>query len=209
MHAAGEGLIRRSDILFSIPSDLRVKFESFINNNKFEGGDQLYRLAQRPRNNLDAELLLLYYELRDVRVAFGDMYEMLRETEIALHALISDTLNQAYGPEDWWRRGIPEGIRKQCAASREGDPEPARHAYFYTTLIHLQEILDKQWVLFANALPKQATQSKKRLLTELVRLNHIRNSVMHPVKDVLLTEEDFSFVRDFAAKLRHDNTQIS
>jgi len=55
--------------------------------------------------------------------------------------------------------------------------------------------MDKQWLLFVGHLPKGLRKSE--FLDSLIRLNTIRNRVMHPVKAVKLTEDDFEFVRRF------------
>jgi hypothetical protein len=118
-----------------------------------------------------------------------------------LHRFIKDVFVQEYGEENWWRGGVPDRIRADCAATRERDTEPATDAYCYTTLMNLREILDKQWAALSPHLPKDLQSDKKSFLEELKRLNGIRNSVMHPVRNDRFSEDDFEFVRSLERKL--------
>jgi hypothetical protein len=142
---------------------------------------------------------MLYYDLRGPKVYLGDMYWCIYLVESFMHTYIKVTLQHAYpdGPEDWWRKGVPENIRAECAAVRERDPAPAAEPYCYTTLIHIKEIFERRWDLFSKTLPKAPVSDRRRFLSELTILNQIRNRVMHPAKGVLPTEADFRFVNEF------------
>ena len=85
----------------------------------------------------------------------------------------------------------------------EKDPEPADEPYCYTHVISLREILDKRWSVLSKYMPAELLNKKKELLEKLLKLNRIRNSVMHPVRKSVVTEEDFEFVRDLEADLAH------
>ena len=131
----------------------------------------------------------------------GDMYEMVRDVELALHERIRGAFVEAFGEEKWWREGVPATVRAECAALYEHDPDPAPEAFAYTTLIHLREILDKRWDVLAPALPKVFQSNRKKLSADLVSLNRIRNAVMHPVRRATFTDREFLFVREFARAL--------
>lgn len=126
-----------------------------------------------------------------------EMYELLRVVELALHAYIKATFIDVYGEANWWRKGVPENIRAECAATRERDHEPASHPFCYTTFIQLKEILKNRWSVFAERLPGKLATDKQHLLSCLQRLNGIRNCVMHPVRDNPLSEEECQFAREF------------
>lgn len=193
----GGGAIKRSDILFSIDSKRRKIFEEELENNLNIPIITKSMLKRIP--DVSREELFLYYELRDARVSYSDMYELISKIEINLHNVMKDILIEEYGKEEsgWWRKGISEKIRKDCVLLREQDPEPAEDAFCYTNFIHLRDILDKQWVIYENVLPKDIIKDKKGFLNNLIRLNHIRNFIMHPIKGYNLTEDDFLFVRQF------------
>lgn len=135
------------------------------------------------------------------------MYEFLREIELTLHSIVKETLVSKYGPKEseWWKEGIPEKIRLQCETSRRSDEEPANELFCYTTFIHLVKILEDKWELFHDVLPAALSSNQKQLFSDLQKLNRIRNAVMHPVKGLTPTEDDFALVREFRAKLRKDS----
>ena len=192
--AVGEGRIRRSDIYFAIPAEHRKLVELAI---ATTGSTELAKLVDVDNLVHVRQYLELYLALRDARLQMGDMYEYISSIELTLHAAIQRLLSAEYGPGEtgWWRKGVPPIIRKACASTREDDEEPAADMYNYTTFIHLKDIMDKQWLLFVGHLPKGLHKSE--FLDSLIRLNTIRNRVMHPVKAVKLTEDDFEFVRRF------------
>jgi hypothetical protein len=184
----GEGRLRRSDILFTIPRVVR-KAIADAPHSVPEGVD-LY----------DYEVVRLY---GDAAHALGDMYADLREVETALHAFIKVQLIARLGASEaeWWRNGIPEAIRKTCQVRREEDEEPAEDAYRYTDLLDLGRIIEHCWQTFQGLLPECYKNNRKLLLDHLRRLNAIRRVVMHPVRGAPPTEDDFEFVRDFKARV--------
>ncbi|MGA3192536.1 MAG: helix-turn-helix domain-containing protein [Candidatus Bathyarchaeia archaeon] len=195
----GEGNIRRSDIVFAMDEKKRDAIEAIISKYGTSSWHKIYRKIERTGVSMDKDDLIIYLKLRDARVAFGDMYEFIRDIEVNLHDLVKSTLLSEYS-EDWWRKGVPKQIRVECATSREEDPEPASEAYSYTTFMHLGKILENQWGIFRETLPKRLASNRREMVQRLEKLNHIRNSVMHPIKDIQLTDKEFTFVR----KLRAD-----
>lgn len=197
----GEGELRRSDIVFSIDSRLRHAIEETIARN---GSASMRVIASELRrrnihaNRLDMRIYLRY---RRARVVLGDLYELVRNIEVRLHRFIKEAFIREHGEDNWWRGGIPDRIRADCAATLERDMEPADHPYCYTTLINLREVLDKQWSVLGPQLPKRLQSDKRDFLDRLKRLNGIRNAVMHPVRNDRFTDEDFEFVRQLERDL--------
>jgi len=200
----GEGRIRRSDIVFSIDQDTRDRIETLIQERGTTSSWELRRELEGAGVKVERGDLEVYLSLRDARVALGDMYEFIREIEVTLHRAVKKVLVSEYGALDWWRQGVPEQVRVECASSLERDPEPAQDSYCYTNFIHLKCILDKQWRVFSKVLPKDVCSDRKKLLSRLDKLNHIRNCVMHPVKGTNPTDRDFAFIREFRDYLRLD-----
>lgn len=191
----GEGRIRRSDILFAISTETRQAVEEVIHRGSLDRGE-LRRVIKRTYPGVNVEEALVYADLRRPEVYLGDMYAWLYALEEILHKYIKGTLAEGYGSQ-WWREGIPDNIRAECAATLERDPEPAAEPYCYTTLVHLKEILEKRWPLFSKRLPTGPASDRKRFLSGLTRLNLIRNRVMHASKGVVPNEDDFRFLREF------------
>lgn len=191
----GEGALRRSDVLFTIPLDTRREFDRVINTNRDSDYFNIIKCAVAAGHEYDT--FRLYLDFSKDRVWRGDLYEYIADVEIFVHDLVRRTLEQRYGHDEagWWRQGVPTPIRTACVDAREKDPSPAKDAYAYTTFMHLGEIIDKNWQCFAALLPPQYAQSKKSFAADLRRLNGIRNGVMHPSKKIELREDDFLFVR--------------
>ncbi|MGZ4789809.1 MAG: hypothetical protein ACXVZV_10720 [Terriglobales bacterium] len=204
----GEGDLRRSDIAFSIPHDVRAAIEQIIENtgstNVFTISRELKKLGIAAKR-IDIGIYLHY---RRTRVVLGDMYELVRTVEVRLHTFIKQAFIAEFGEEQWWRGGVPDNIRAECAALLEKDPEPAEEPYRYTHLINLREILDKRWSVLSKYMPKALLNQKKDALERLLRLNRIRNAVMHPVRNTVISEEDFEFVRDFEQQLADLHVRI-
>jgi DNA-binding Lrp family transcriptional regulator len=197
----GEGALKRSDIVFSFDQETRDAIETVIETHGTTDSRVLRKALARQSVQIRREDLAVYLTLRDARVALGDMYEMVRDLELALHDRIRDAFVRKFGEEHWWRKGIPAKVRAECAALYEHDPDPAPDPFAYTSLIHLREILDKRWDVLAAAFPKSMQSDRKQLMADLVTLNRIRNAVMHPVRRAVFTDREFLFVRGFARAL--------
>ena len=196
----GEGELRRSDIAFSLPRETRAAIEKVIQEKETLNPAAITRELKKrgvAANRLDVGVYINY---RRARVVLGDMYELVRMLELRLHSFVKDAFVAEFGEESWWRSGVPDTIRAECAALREKDPEPAEDAFCYTHLINIREMLDKRWPVLSKYMPKHLLNGKKDLLERLLRLNRVRNTVMHPVRNAVLTEDEFEFVRD----LEHD-----
>jgi hypothetical protein len=190
----GEGSLKVSDIFFAIPKESREIFEAAITEREGHRKIDWGKLAGTSYSRAELDL---YLDLRDSPHFRGDMYEHISAIEVSVHDLIRTVLISHFGPEAWWRKGVPLKIRKDCVDRQEEDDDPIDEKYAYTTLIHLKEILDKNWMAFKNVLPKQWADKKPEFLGEFNQLNAIRNAVMHPVKKRSWSKDEFEFVRDF------------
>ena len=124
------------------------------------------------------------------------MYVFLTRLERTLHQKIKTVLVKKFGPSEtgWWKSGVPEAVRVKCAEARERDANFDTPSYSFTTFINLREILKENNDLFAKRIPIAVGQMKP-FLTDLLRLNGIRNQVMHPVREEPPTEDDFELGR--------------
>ncbi len=190
----GEGQLRRSDIAFSLKRKVRRAIEEAVARTGSQSPSVICReLAKQgvPCSKFD---IRIYLDYRRAPVVLGDMYEIVRSIEVRLHRFVKRVFIAEFGEEEWWRGGVPDNIRAECAALREKDPEPAEEPYCYTHLIALREILDRKWGVLCKHLPPDVAQNKKDFLERLRQLNRIRNNVMHPVRGGQLSEEEFEFV---------------
>jgi predicted transcriptional regulator len=205
----GEGKIRPSDILFSISPANRAAIRKAARDNR---GCEIWEIQKKLKNQgcaISREEIEVFVSLEDK--ALGDMYDYIREIELTLHFIVKLVLCKEF-KKDWWNKGIPVVIRKECASRKEEDVEPNEwehgeseqgegllpdeDKYRYTTFINLSTIIDKQWNIFIRAFPNLVSD-KKKLCRDIEKLNRIRNKVMHPIKRPIFAESDFSFVHDF------------
>ena len=200
-HEVGLGRLRRSDILFSIDPVLRHAVEQAIAKIGNTSPAKVRRALERSGVQVQRGDLNVYLHLRDSRVDLGDMYEFIREIELRLHTLVQEALVAQYGEAEWWRKGVPLHVREDCALTNERDSEPVASLYCYTTVMHLRQIFDREWPVLSRTLPGPIRADKPEFLASLARLNRIRNVVMHPVKGILLNEDDFDFVRGMRRQL--------
>jgi hypothetical protein len=203
--AIGEGLIRRSDVRFSISRTLRTAAEAAIQAFEPTSVSQLGARLHQAGIEHDREELQILWNLIVTRGGYGDLYEFVVETEQLLHSRIRDVLVQEFGAVEtgWWRRGVPEKVRVSCVTAREQSEDNAE-PYGFTTLLHLRDILDKQWALFSKRLPEETTRDKKQFMKDLEQLNAIRNRVMHPTRLRNIVDDDFEFAREMHRRLREE-----
>lgn len=197
----GEGELRRSDIAFSLRRNVRRAIEDVVAETKSQSAGRICQELAKRGIQVSRYDVRMYLEYRRAPVVLGDMYEIVRNVEVRLHRFIKRVFISEFGEEEWWRGGVPDYVRAECAALREKDPEPAPEPYNYTHLIALREILDRRWGLLSRHLPAEMAQNKKDLMDRLVQLNRIRNHVMHPVRGGMLSEEEFEFVYTLDADL--------
>lgn len=202
----GRGDLRRSDILFSVPKNIRQTVLRVAGNIKTSTSWDVSRVEAKLEEQgfeIDREDIQIVLKYGDARHALGDMYEDIRTIETYLHRLIRKSLEKEYGKGEfgWWRQGIPETTRKNCRWRREEDPEPVSDPYCYTELLDLCNILNKQWNVLSKQLPKKVASNKNALCTKLGHLNTIRRNVMHPVRGVVPSEDDFEFMHEVKESL--------
>jgi len=202
----GEGNLHLSEVFFLIPRERQDQYEGVLE--RFPGRRMSSWRSSCAARRLDIEEFTLYVLSKDS--LHGDMYGHLRDLEVGLHGLVRAVLEHAFCMHDdaWWREGVPERIRVKCAITKEEDPQPMSEPYAYTTLIDLKTILDKQWKVFEKVLPKELSSNKKLLLGWFDRLNAIRNGVMHPIKPIEITQDDFAFVREMRQALSAENWRM-
>lgn len=193
--AIGAGALRRSDVLFTLPPGLRASSGGTDAGAEGRGAGS----APSPHPG-DLAVIRRYGSGAH---ALGDMYEHLCAIEQRLHELVRARLIEGLGADEagWWRKGIPESIRKVCQTRREEDEHPAAHAYHYTDLLDLGDVIDANWPIFREGLPACYHGARKLIQRDLRRLNGIRRRVMHPVRHAPPGEDDFRFTRSMRMAL--------
>lgn len=130
-----------------------------------------------------------------------EAYKLVATIEMCLHAFIVAKLKDAHGTDEreWWTKRVKDTIRIECGKRRELDPK-RRDICYYLDLIHLEEILEKNWAIFDRDFQKvsQELENKKLFLSQFSRLNTLRNEVMHPLRGETWDNEEFQWVEHFA-----------
>jgi hypothetical protein len=121
--------------------------------------------------------------------------------EARLHNFIRDSLIKEFGDseQEWWVQGVPLNVRMECQVMCERDNRK-NPPYNYTYLINLIEILDKNWNIFEPHYQCISTEyrSKREFLNCLNKLNNIRNTIMHPIREQEgIPEDDSQFLDSF------------
>lgn len=200
----GRGRLRRSDVLFSIPRERREPVMRLLSGDEPHEGrlTPLMETLERNGHRVSWAELRVVVAFYDAASSYGDMYEDLRSIECELHRLLRRILEERFGGggSGWWRSGVPLDVRQECQRRREEDPYPAAEPWCYADLKHLERIVDRLWVVVVEHLPVRP-EDKRTVVTNLARLNRIRNQVMHPVRGEQPDEEDFEFVRGFRIQL--------
>ena len=199
----GTGRLRRSDIYYSVPKETRHIIEEAVRKFTNKDSRHIYRYLRRKNISVKGIEVKIVMTYKNARIALGDIYQDIYSIEVGLHNFVKAVLEKKLGAneEGWWREGIPSDIRKNCLIRREDDERPLKDAWCYTNLIDLKVIFDKGWSNFVGRLPKLISLDKKKFLSNLTRLNNIRNLVMHPVRGEIPSENDFEFVRDLKRHL--------
>jgi hypothetical protein len=129
--AVGEGLLRRSDIYFSVPRERR-------------------NLDQRIRQWYAGPALGdMYEDLRRIEI---ELHDKIRE------ALVQGYGADESG---WWRQGIPENVRVKCQERREKDMDDPCPPFCYSDLLDLDAILEDKWTLLKDLFPDYAANRKQ------------------------------------------------
>jgi hypothetical protein len=196
-----EGGVAATEVFFGIGKERRGLLKDLLSRSAGKADKSYYKLAAEHAVSWDEANL--YWSLLSSTANRGDMYERVADLEVWLHQHIKFVLSREYGDSesDWWRGGVPLAVRKACVQAREEDEEPVESPFAYTTFIHLSEIIDKNWKVFSGNLPKSFVAQKQTFLSNLKKLNSIRNAVMHPVKGKTWNEDDFSFVGTLLSEL--------
>ncbi len=208
----GLGRLRCVDVLLTVPREHRRRvLTALLQEPEKPPPADLYRLMAADGDAVLLEDIEVFVRYGDAGRLLGEVYEHLRDIEVGLHRLIREAFIKEFGDGElgWWRQGIPRDVRIKTQSRREEDdaPQPSE-PYGYTDLIDLRLILDRQWKILAPYLPPRVRGDRRLLLDELLRLNHLRRIIMHPVRGSLPTEDDLDFLHHMRKRLGIAETHL-
>lgn len=141
------------------------------------------------------------------RFAVAEHYLQIREIERKLHESIKLALIELFGEEEngWWRQGIPKDVRTSCVSMRENDSSGAIYEPFaYTNFADLEKILRcnrKNNQASFDVIAGLSNADVDAFLKDLLKLNQMRNTVMHPVRIEFPDDDQLLFVQELHKKL--------
>lgn len=169
-------------------SSLAGEIETIVINNNQE------------RLNQEKERIQHLIAERDAREAPQiSAYRFIELLETSLHEYVCNILQDSYGKDekDWWVKGIPYPIRKDCAIRRESDQE-RDELYNYTDLIDLKSIIEKNIRLFVASFRRLREDGipQGEFLSNLTKSNVIRRKVMHTIRSSI-TSNEVTFLQQY------------
>lgn len=119
----GRGSLTRSDVVFLIPDAARQGIlERLVSTPELNDREIVSKVEEDDISVDEADVAALR-RYGDARFSYGDMYEDLRNIEIALHSKLQRALEQRFG-SDWWPRVVPKTVRHTCERWRCQDTDP-------------------------------------------------------------------------------------
>ena len=187
------GNLRRTDVLRTFDKDMR----NTIDNMRGVGTENILFFIKKLYSQFDQEEAKWYVAYPPDKVRAGEMYEMIADIERNMHSFIRISLIKSYGclESGWWNCGVPEKIRVDCVSVREKSSAYEDSPYSFTSFIDLGEIISSQFKIFEKCLPS-SIRGKKEVRRWWLKLNIIRNKIMHPIREELPDTDDFDFVRE-------------
>lgn len=135
---------------------------------------------------------------------------LIHSTQRRLFHGMIEKLKNYYGQKEseWWRQGVPEKVRTDCAARSESDPQglPKERQLF---LIDYKSIAAANWTTlfeedfqFYKPEGNRRAPGKEKQLKAIVELNRIRNIVDHPERGNI-SKDELVFIRELAKHFEH------
>ncbi|MCY3783566.1 MAG: DGQHR domain-containing protein [Chloroflexi bacterium] len=131
--------------------------------------------------------------------ALGYARELIAEIEDCIRMVTFSILKSQYGSDgnDWWRLGVPQGVRGNAAQKAEVSEEGGEPHQFLELLDYKRIAeLPRNWRSFESSWTfDRSARSKSKRLAWMDRLNMIRNRVFHSGRRSV-TSEEISFLED-------------
>lgn len=116
--------------------------------------------------------------------------QLMPELQLRIHDTTMRLLNADFGPGEggWWRRGVPEPVRREVAARRETSPGGGDYDQFFE-LLDYRSIAAANWEIFRPYFAYGEGRGKESQLSWFASLNAIRNRVAHPERGPVSDDE--------------------
>jgi hypothetical protein len=186
----GEGQITRTEIINGVPKIMRDVIDRIIETKNTDYWFTIFMEAKKQGVDLNRFDLKLYLKYTNARVS--DAFHSVISIESALHRLIKASLIEEFDI-DWWEKGIPLKIRKNCIRrDKTGDISGLFH---YTTFRDLYKILERDEI-FTPVWFLKHLGDKTTFLKNIEKTIQLRNNIFHPVKTINLKDDDYVFLTE-------------
>jgi len=117
-----------------------------------------------------------------------------------VHTHVIETLKQAYGPKDYWDKGIPTSeIKVDAYRKKVEDKDQDLPIETYLDVIHHKKIVENpaNWDLFKESMSIRLPDDKhgqQKYLKWIERLNEVRRIAAHPSDNRTYKDEDIDFL---------------
>lgn len=125
--------------------------------------------------------------------------QLMPELQLKIHDLSLSLLRGLFGEDEngWWRKGVPEMVRKEVAARREVNPDGGAYDQFFE-LLDYRSIAANNWGTFDPYFGFGPGKGKENRLAWFGRLSQIRNRIAHPERGTV-SEDELAFIEALAA----------
>ncbi len=215
------GFVTRSDVYLSVPpanrtfvADIARRYGRYWAPGRRHGLHASIRREMPVVPPFDLEVCVRYGPIESL---YGDLYANLRRYELLLWGLLLGFLREQHGGDDqvdwrnsgWWKEGVPEAERKSLVgdwSTRTDCHRPWQLADLGTMLKMLDVKPTGRRLAEVNG-----DANQKEFASEVRKVEHVRNAVMHPLGGRDPQEPEFVLVTDALRSLvgRAQNAKAS
>lgn len=138
------------------------------------------RSSQGPDIDRDMQVQIRQFDIENRINAerMSNYYRIFYMLENDIRTLISDTLEDAHGPQ-WWQKSVPQNVKDEVEKNRKREEDAGITARSdkdidYITFGHLGEIIRANWADFGGILSNQSALNRV-----LFQLNMSRGAIAH------------------------------
>ncbi|MFW9948475.1 MAG: hypothetical protein ACFFDX_16740 [Candidatus Odinarchaeota archaeon] len=126
--------------------------------------------------------------------------DLISNIEKLIHDKIQQNLKNKFG-DGWWVEGVKKDIRKKISAMFE-ENDCCGDKFDYTSILDLKHIWVKNLSWISKYSPFKEWQTNENIIKrDFIKLNRIRNFLMHSTRDYDPSDEDKKFLEGFAKKI--------
>ncbi len=125
--------------------------------------------------------------------------QLMPQLQLSIHDATMILLRSLFGEDEsgWWRKGVPEKVRKEVASRREVTPEGGAYDQFFE-LLDYRSIASDNWATFDPYFGFGPGKGKENRLAWFGKLSVLRNRIAHPERGTV-SDDELAFIESLAA----------